>query len=61
MFKIIDKAGTRLVGHSDSFAIVSDTAEYDEYNYAKSYNYYYINKYNPKKEYLLTTIFSGKR
>ncbi|HCS10135.1 MAG TPA: hypothetical protein DIV40_01640, partial [Clostridiales bacterium] len=55
MFEIIDKAETSIRGYNDSFAIVSNTAEYDENNYAKSYDYYYINKNNPKKVYLLTT------
>lgn len=55
MFEIKDKAETSLMGYNDDFAIVSDIAEYDENNYAKSFNYYYINRNNPKKEYLLTT------
>jgi len=55
MFEIIDKAETNIKGHNGIFAIVSNTAEYDENNYAKSYDYYYINKNNPKKVYLLTT------
>ena len=55
MFEIMDKADTRLMGYNDNFAIVSNTAEYDENNYAKSFNYYYINKNNPKKEYLLNS------
>ncbi len=54
MFEIKDKAKTSLMGYNDDFAIVSNIAEYDENNYAKSFNYYYINKNNPKKEYLLT-------
>lgn len=55
MFEIIGKADTRLMGYNDNFAIVSNTAEYDENNYAKSFNYYYINKNNPQKVHLLTT------
>ena len=55
MFEIIEKSETNIKGHNGIFAIVSNTAEYDENNYAKSYNYYYINKNNPKKVYLLTT------
>ena len=55
MFEIMDKADTRLMGYNDNFVIVSNTAEYDENNYAKSFNYYYINKNNPKKEYLLNS------
>jgi len=55
MFEIKDKANTRLVGYNDDFAIVSNITEYDENNYAKSFNFYYINKNIPKKEHLLTT------
>jgi len=55
MFEIIEKSETNIKGHNGIFAIVSNTAEYDENNYAKSYDYYYINKNNPKKVYLLTT------
>lgn len=55
MFEMKDKAETSLVGYNDNFAVVSDIAEYDENNYAKSFNYYYINKNIHKKEYLLTT------
>jgi len=55
MFEIKDKGETRLIGYNDYFAIVSDVAEYDENNYEKSFNYYYINKNNPEKEFLLTS------
>lgn len=55
MFEIKDKSETSLQDYNDDFAIVSNTAEYDENNNAISYNYYYINKNNPKKEYLLTS------
>lgn len=55
MFEIKDRAETSMIGYNDDFAIVSNVAEYDENNYAKSFNYYYINKSNPKKEYLLTS------
>ena len=55
MFDVKEKAVLSLRGYNENFAIVSGTAEYDENNYAKSYDYYYINKNNPKKEYLLTS------
>jgi len=55
MFEIKDKSETSLQDYNDDFAIVSNIAEYDENNSAISYNYYYINKNNPKKEYLLTS------
>ncbi len=55
MFEIKDKAETSVNGYNDNFVIVSIPAKYDENNYAKSFNYYYINKNNPNKEYLLTT------
>jgi hypothetical protein len=55
MFEIKDKSETSLKDYNDDFAIVSNIAEYDENNNAKSFDYYYINKNNPKKEYLLTS------
>lgn len=55
MFEITDKAETNVNGYNDNFAIVSVPAEYDENNYAKSFDYYYINKNISKKVHLLTT------
>lgn len=55
MFEITDKAETNVNGYNDNFAIVSIPAEYDENNYAKSFDYYYINKNISKKVHLLTT------
>ena len=55
MFEKTDKAEIRLIDYNDDFAIVSDVAEYDENNYAKTFNYYYINKNVPKKEHLFTS------
>jgi hypothetical protein len=55
MFEIKDKAETSVNGYNGNFAIVSIPTEYDENNYAKSFDYYYINKNNPKKVHLLTT------
>lgn len=55
MFEITDKAETSVNGYNDNFAIVSIPAEYDENNYAKSFDYYYINKNISKKVHLLTS------
>lgn len=55
MFEITDKAETSVNGYNDNFAIVSIPAEYDANNYAKSFDYYYINKNISKKVHLLTT------